>query len=150
VDFCMAGVVRTRPNGVDVLEPCGFPKKGIWGNPKGLAMPLCAAHLAYANDRKGLPRWFGREVLHELRVGLGLWVAARRGHAAELARPLCPACGCGRGKVCRILWDGGDGTCAPAGSVPGARVCSGCVTAATRLPGSSIVVTQPHEAARRA
>lgn len=116
---CQARVLR-RIDGKDVLEPCGAPRARNVGTH---LIPLCAGH---AED-EDVPRWLRRELRYEVRVGLIEWIAACRRFVAASGRATCPSCGCGVLR-CAIRWEGGEGVCAPAGTVPGHRVCSGCVS----------------------
>jgi hypothetical protein len=119
------------------------------------ATPLDRRLLAEPVDvrRRVLKRWlasYRKELRHEMRVGVVEWIARRRLELAGGARPVCPGCGCGEGAVCRITFPGGEGVCAPAGSVPGHRVCSGCVTAHGAGEGVEIEIPLGRYGARNA
>lgn len=152
VKRCMAVLVAPSRRGAGTVTDregrsfCGLPRETA----KGLvALPLCRQHALIEG-----PPWFRRELRYEVRVGILVWVAARRAVATRFpSRPRCPGCGCGgsadgrTATVCEIVGAFGAGICAPAGSVPGHRVCSGCVTAhAIALGGAKGVhVTKPKE-----
>jgi hypothetical protein len=101
------------------LVPCAKEKAGEWRS-----LPLCLEHLEPAGAG-----WMKRQRRYERKVGLGLWLAARAGNAADLLRPVCPTCGCGKGRSCELVLpaDLGRATCSPAGAV--GESCSACYPA---------------------
>lgn len=108
-------------------EPlCGLRKLDEPTGIGGLTLPLCALH-ALMRPMRSRARG---EMKYEARMGLRRWLErhAGEGRGPRVRRPDCPACGCGgaRGTVCLLRWPGGEGLCAPAGTVPGLEVCSAC------------------------
>lgn len=129
---CMALTPRAAMvfGGVELgpIEHCGLPTATLYRGTNGAnGLPICELH-AGLGDLPFPTWWWPRGARAETNEGYLVWLKAIRAIHAENLRPVCPSCGCGRGRVCVMAWDGNEGYCAPAGSLPGHTDCSSCVT----------------------